>query len=91
MEFAPDGTLNTLLFVPEEVREDAKKQGADIRENGYAVLESTVWKEEDGKFYYDTGIQGEVLGEEVDSFAEISLLPDDCLLYNLGTMILERA
>ena len=61
MEFAPDGTLNTLLFVPEEVREEAKKQGADIRENGYAVLESTVWKEEDGKFYYDTGIQGEVL------------------------------
>ena len=91
MEFAPDGTLNTLLFVPEEVREEAKKQGADIRENGYAVLESTVWKEEDGKFYYDTGIQGEVLGEKVDSFAEISLLPDDCLLYNLGTMILERA
>ena len=81
MEFAPDGTLNTLLFVPEEVREEAKKQGADIRENGYAVLESTVWKEEDGKF----------LGEKVDSFAEISLLPDDCLLYNLGTMILERA
>lgn len=37
MEFAPDGTLNTLLFVPEEVREEAKKQGADIRENGYAV------------------------------------------------------
>jgi hypothetical protein len=91
MEFAPDGTLNTLLFVPEEVREEAKKQGADIRENGYAVLESTVWKKEDGKFYYDTGIQGEVLGEKVDSFAEISLLPDDCLLYNLGTMILERA
>ena len=91
MEFAPDGTLNTLLFVPEEVREEAKNQGADIRENGYAVLESTVWKEEDGKFYYDTGIQGEVLGEKVDSFAEISLLPDDCLLYKLGTMILERA
>ena len=77
--------------MPEEVREEAKKQGADIRENGYAVLESTVWMEEDGKFYYDTGIQGEVLGEKVDSFAEISLLPDDCLLYNLGTMILERA
>lgn len=76
---------------PKRCAKEAKKQGADIRENGYAVLESTVWKEEDGKFYYDTGIQGEVLGEKVDSFAEISLLPDDCLLYNLGTMILERA
>lgn len=26
MEFAPDGTLNTLLFVPEEVREEAKSR-----------------------------------------------------------------
>ena len=90
MEFAPDGTLNTLLFVPEEVREEAKKQGADIRENGYAVLESTVWKEEDGKFYYDTGIQGEVLGEKVDSFAEIPVTEDGCLLYGLGMILLER-
>ena len=54
-------------------------------------MENTVWKEEDVKFYYATGIQREELRKKVDSFAEISLLPDDCLLYNLGTMILERA
>ena len=86
-----DISLQSDITVLRALNEEAKKQGADIREDGYAVLESTVWKEEDGKFYYDTGIQGEVLGEKVDSFAEISLLPDDCLLYNLGTMILERA
>lgn len=28
MEFAPDGTLNTLLFVPEEVREGGEKAGS---------------------------------------------------------------
>ena len=53
-EFAEDGTLNTLMFVPEEMREEAAKQGAVVREDGYAPIESTTWKEADGKFYYDT-------------------------------------
>ena len=30
-EFAPDGTLNTLLLVPEEVREEAKSRGGHPR------------------------------------------------------------
>ena len=37
-EFAEDGVLNTLLFVPEEMREQAKAQGAVIRDDGYAVV-----------------------------------------------------
>ena len=45
----------------------------------------------DGKFYYDTGIQGETLGEPVDPFAEISVTEDGCLLYELGMILLERA
>lgn len=73
-EFTEDGTLNTLMFVPEEMREEAAKHGAVVREDGYAAIESTVWKEENGKFYYDTKIEGEVLGEKVDSFAEIPSL-----------------
>ena len=90
-EFAEDGVLNTLMFVPEEMREEAAKHGAVVREDGYAPIESTTWKEEDGKFYYDTGIQGEVLGEPVDSFSEIPVTEDGCLLYGLGMIVLERA
>lgn len=56
-EFAEDGMLNTLMFVPEEMRQEAAKQGVEVREDGYAAVESTTWKEADGKFYYDTGIQ----------------------------------
>ena len=89
-EFAEDGTLNTLMFVPEEMREEAAKHGAVVREDGYAVVESTVWKEENGKIYYDTEIEGEVLGEKVDSFAEIPVTEDGCLQYGLGMIILER-
>ena len=90
-EFAEDGTLNTLMFVPEEMREEAAKHGAVVREDGYAPIESTVWKEENGKIYYDTKIEGEVLGEKVDSFAEIPVTEDGCLLYGLGMILLERA
>lgn len=35
-EFAEDGVLNTLMFVPEEMREEAAKHGAVVREDGYA-------------------------------------------------------
>lgn len=90
-EFAEDGTLNTLMFVPEEMRDEAAKHGAVVREDGYAAVESTVWKEENGKFYYDTKIEGEVLGEKVDSFAEIPVTEDGCLLYGLGMILLEKA
>lgn len=90
-EFAEDGVLNTLMFVPEEMREEAAKHGAVVREDGYAPIESTTWKEVDGKFYYDTKIEGEVLGEKVDSFAEIPVTEDGCLLYSYGMVVLERA
>lgn len=90
-EFAEDGVLNTLMFVPEEMRQEAAKQGVEVREDGYAAVESTVWKEENGKIYYDTKIEGEVLGERADSFAEIPVTEDGCLLYGLGMILLERA
>ena len=90
-EFAEDGVLNTLMFVPEDMREEAAKHGAVVREDGYTAIESTVWKEENGKIYYDTKIEGEVLGEKVDSFAEIPVTEDGCLLYSYGMVVLERA
>ena len=90
-EFAEDGVLNTLMFVPEEMREEAAKHGAVVREDGYAPIESTTWKEVDGKFYYDTKVEGEVFGEKVDSFAEIPVTEDGCLLYSYGMVVLERA
>lgn len=90
-EFAEDGMLNTLMFVPEEMRQEAAKQGVEVREDGYAAVESTVWKEKNGKIYYDTKIEGEVLGEKVDSFAEIPVTEDGCLLYSYGMILLERA
>ena len=89
-EFAEDGVLNTLMFVPEDKRGEAAKHGVVVREDGYAAVESTVWKEENRKIYYDTKIDGEVFGEKVDSFAEIPVTEDGCLLYSYGMVLLER-
>ena len=50
-EFADDGSLNTLILVPEELKAEAAEHGVVVREDGYAVIESTTWKEENGKFY----------------------------------------
>lgn len=62
-----------------------------VREDGYAVVDSTTWKEEDGRFYYDTGITGEVMGEPTDPFMAIDVTEDGCLLYQMSMILLERA
>ena len=40
------------------------------------IVEEHPWKEEDGKYYYDSGIQGEVLGEPVSPWMEIQETED---------------
>ena len=90
-EFADDGALNTLMFVPEEMKAEAAKHGVDVRDDGYAVIDSTQWEERDGKFFYNTKIEGEVFGEKVDTFIEIPVIDGDCLEYSHGMIILERA
>ena len=41
---------------------------------GYIKITEYRWKSEDGKNYYDTGIEGEALGEEVSSWMEIPVI-----------------
>ena len=77
IEFTEDGLMNTLMRVPEDKLELAKSQGAVI-------------DEENGKFFYDTKVEGEVMGETVDPFAEIPVDENGCLTIAYGTMILER-
>ena len=89
-EFLPDGRMDTLMPVPEEMLEQVQNEGMEIRD-GFAVIKSDAWKEQDGKFFFNSGIEGEILGETVDPFMEIKVLPDGCLLYNMDVLVLERA
>lgn len=88
-EFTADGRMDTLMPVPEEMLEQVQNEGMEIRD-GFAVIRSAAWKEQDGRFFFDSGIEGEILGEAVDPFMEIKVLPDGCLLYNMDVLMLER-
>ena len=71
--------------------EEARNAGLAVREAGFAVTDSTDWKESDGKFYYNTNIEGEFLGDVVDPFSEIKVTEDGCLLYSFDMLLMERA
>ena len=91
IEFTPDGKLNTLVPVWGDMIEEALNAGLAVREAGFAVTDSTDWKESDGKFYYNTNIEGEFLGDVVDPFSEIKVTEDGCLLYSFDMLLMERA
>lgn len=86
MEFLPDGTMNTLFPVPEELVNQLLEEGKEIVD-GFAIMNTTTWKEENGEYFYDTKIEGEIFGEKVSSFEKLGI-EDDCILYS--QMLLEK-
>ena len=86
IEFLPDGTMNTLLPVPEELVNQCLEAGMEIVD-GFAIMDQTTWKEENGEYFYDTKIEGEIFGEKVSSFEKLKI-KDDGILYS--QMLLEK-
>ncbi|MGN0611697.1 MAG: hypothetical protein ACI4JI_07915 [Ruminiclostridium sp.] len=78
MDFTEDGRVLNLVPLPEGVSQEeideAVKAGQIELYDGYMKLTENRWKTEDGKNYYDTGISGEALGEEVSSWMEIPVI-----------------
>ena len=76
MDFLEDGRVLNLMPIPEGVSQEeideAVKSGEIALHDGFMMTnEENHWKTEDGKNYYDTGVQGEALGEEVSSWIEL--------------------
>lgn len=74
--FSAGGILSILMPLPagappEEVERAVAAGQIQMFDSQTMIVEQHPWKEENGKFYYDSGIQGEVLGEEVSSWMEI--------------------
>lgn len=94
IEFTPEGEMITTMPVPEgtpkEAIEEAKSQGMTfINDDTVFVLERHPWREEeDGTVMIDSGVKGEVLGEEIDPWAPLEELEDGLLQYLM--MRLER-
>lgn len=77
--FNEDGTMETLMTLPadctQEMLDELIAEGKEIRD-GMAVISKEEWKTEDGKNYYNTGVNGEVCGEEVSPWVEITEIGD---------------
>ena len=79
--FEPDGLFKTVMAIPEGVPQEEIDRAAaagEVRlfDGRSMIVEEHPWKEENGKYYYDSGIQGEVLGEPVSPWMEIQETED---------------
>ena len=79
--FDADGILRVLAPIPETVPQEEIDRAAAAGEvelcgSRTMVVERHLWKEENGKYYYDSGIQGEVMGEEFSPWMEIKETED---------------
>ena len=91
LEFTEDGQVNTIMAVTDELREMAAAEGVEIPEGAeYFPAMTTAWELRDGKVFYDTGAEGEIMGEAIDPFEELTFTEDGCILYNYGMFIYER-
>jgi len=82
--------MNTYLSIPEEQIAEAKAEGLEVTEYG-ALLESRAIKEEDGAYFYDSGIDGEVGEEKVSPFVKLEPDEEGLLSIGGGTIRLKRA
>ena len=69
MDFTEDGRVLNLSPIPEDLSQEELYEVVESCEyelyDGYIKLTEYRWKTENGKYYLDTNIQGEVLGEEI--------------------------
>lgn len=91
--FSEDGFVRTIVALPEDTPQEeidaAVEAGeAELYAPGFIAMEKTPWKEENGKLYFDSGVEGEVLDEKVDPWTEI-IPTDDGIQY--ATLRLVRA
>lgn len=95
IEFTSDHKVITWTPVPEGVSEEEIKEAVEAGEikrfcGGMISLEEQEWKYSDGKFYYDTGEQREVFGEEKSSWDELKKDENGLITYGSGMMKIKK-
>lgn len=74
LQINEDGTLVFLVPLPEDAPMEEVEQAVAAGEiqlvDGMLCRSSCRWEERDGELWYDTGMEGEVFGEEVDGWAK---------------------
>ena len=80
IEFSADGKMEMLFpitdDIPKEELDQALASGEIYMKGDMIVVEKFDWKIENGKPYYDSQAEGEVLGEKISPWVELKETPD---------------
>ena len=91
LKFTEDGKMIMGSKLPPEILEEAKAQGAPVTDDGMMIAQQTEWKEENGEFFYLSGNEGTVNGEEISPWEKLALDSDGCLFMMGGILVFEKA
>lgn len=87
-DFRPDGVVYQLMTPEQFAQLDT---GEELRLlDGMAIVEEHPWKEEDGAFYYHTGMEGDIGGDPVDPYEKLEPDEDGCLSMMAGLLLIEK-
>lgn len=91
LKFTEDGKMIMGSKLPPEILEEAKAQGAPVTDDGMMIAQETEWKEENGEFFYLSGNEGTVDGEEISPWEKLALDSDGSLYMMGGMLVFEKA
>ena len=87
-DFRPDGVAYQLL-PPEDFKQ--MDTGEELRLlDGMAIVEQHPWKEENGAYFYHTGMEGDIGGEPIDPYEQLTPDEDGCLSMVGGLVLIEK-
>lgn len=94
IEFCEDGQVITWMTADDIPEEEIKEliESGDVLDykDGYAALEKSQWKEEDGVYSYDTKQEIEIGEEEQSPWEELTFDDEGLMNYGSGTMKLRK-
>ncbi|MDD6879322.1 MAG: hypothetical protein PUD59_03715 [bacterium] len=95
IEFTPDHKVKSWAKLPEGVSDEEIKAAVEAGQisevsDGYFVSDEKEWKEEDGKFYYNTNEVREVFDESLSSWDELAEDENGEISFGSGMMRIAR-
>ncbi len=91
--FKDDGFVYTTLPIPEDMPQEEIDEYIASGEawivDGMLGIERKEWKEEDGKFRFNSGTKGEVLGEAIDPWMDIAVNDDGSIKFFTYVLVKE--
>lgn len=87
-DFRPDG-IAYMLATPEDFEQ--MDTGEELRLlDDMAIVEEHPWKEENGEFFYHTGMEGDIGGEPIDPYEKLEPDENGCLPMSGGLVLIEK-